>query len=35
MTTRQLIVLNIYIGLAGSAILALRYGLPWLWSLMQ
>lgn len=35
MTTRQLIVLNIYVVIIGYAILALRYGLPWLWSLMQ
>lgn len=34
MTTRRLIVFNIYLCITGYAILALRYGLPWLWSLM-
>ncbi len=35
MTTRRLIVFNIYFGIIGYAFLAARYVLPWLWSLMQ
>lgn len=35
MTTERLIVMNIYIVIIGYSILALRYALPWLWSLMQ
>lgn len=34
MTTERLILLDIIVGVAAVVILALRYGLPWLWSLM-
>lgn len=34
MTTRRLIVFNIYLGVIGYAFLAARYVLPWLWAFM-
>lgn len=35
MSTERLILLDIVVCVGALAILALRYGLPWLWALMQ